>query len=35
MDNNEEVGDNEVAIEEAFEGLANDNIIVEGSGEEC
>jgi hypothetical protein len=34
MDSNEEVGDNGVAIEEACERLANDDIIVVGFGEE-
>ena len=34
VDDNEEVGGNEGAIEDACEGLANDNVVIEGFGEE-
>jgi hypothetical protein len=34
MDDNEQVGGNGVAIEEAHEGLANDDVIREGFAEE-
>jgi hypothetical protein len=34
MDDNEQVGDNGVAIKEAHEGSANDDIIVEFGGEQ-
>ena len=34
VDDNEEVGGNEGVIEDACEGLANDNVVIEGFGEE-
>ena len=34
MDDNEQMGGSQIAIEEPYEGFANDDVIVEGVGEE-